>query len=176
MSKGSTLGLSPERLARLFGIALDSDSKKETKNSTHTASELINAHLAGTLPFDSTVIDELPAIIGRLRKELVPNAGRTLGEVLLDQKSDLDTIKKVRIYAKKMASRKNNKAKHAMSIAIYFAAIANALLFHDVKITTHSYQSLKESFDNLNAKSWMPVKLVKLFTEAGKVCQNKLST
>lgn len=173
MSKDSTLGLSPAKLARLLGITLDSKSDKERENPAPNISQLIQTHLAGTLPFDSTVIDELPAIIGRLHKDLMPHAGRTLGDVLTDPKSDLDTIKKVRRYAKRIAARKSSKAKHAVAIAIYFAAIANALTFHNVKITTHSYESLNASFDNLADKQWMPTELVRLFTKACKVCRKK---
>ena len=173
MRKDSTLGLSPAKLARLLGITLDSGSGEVGENSTQNTSELIQAHLAGTLPFDTTVIEELPAIIGRLRNDLIAHAGKTLGGVLTDPESDLDTIKKVRQHAKKMASRRNSKAKHAVAIAIYFAAIANALIFHETKITTHSYESLKASFGDLAVKQWMPDELVRLFTKASKRCRKK---
>jgi hypothetical protein len=173
MDRDSTLGLNPERLARLLGITLDSESDEERENPIHSTSELIRAHLAGRLPFDTTVIDDLPAIIGRLHKDLAPHAGRTLGDVLTDPKSDLDTIRKVRRYGKRMASRKSSEAKHAMAIAIYFAAIASALIFHDVKITTYSYRSLKASFGNLADKPWMPTVLIGLFTKGREVCRSK---
>ena len=173
MSKNSTLGLSPDRLARLLGITLTSEHYDEDENIDHSASRLMQAHLAGTLPLDTKVIDELPAIIGRLRKDLIPYAEKTLGEVLTNPKSDLDIIKRVRRYAKRMAARKNTKAKHAVAIAIYFTAIANALIYHNVKITTHSYQSLKSSFDNLANKSWMPIELTRLLVKASKICRRK---
>ena len=173
MRKDSTLGLSPERLARLLGITLHSVGGEAKEDSVQYISELLQAHLAGTLPFDAAVIDELPAIIGRLRNELIAHAGETLGEVLTSPESDLDTLKKVRQYAKRMASRKSPKAKHAVAVAIYFAAIANALIFHNTKITTHSYRSLKVSFDNLAKRPWMPAGLVKLFTKVHKICRKK---
>ena len=171
MRKDSTLGLSPGKLARLLGITLDSESGDERKDFVRSASDLIQAHLAGTLPFETAVTDELPAIIGRLRDDLIAHGGKTLGDVLTDPKSDLDTIRSIRRYAKRMASRKSSKARHAVAIAIYFAAIANALTFHDVKITTHSYGSLRASFGNLAKKPWMPAELVRLFTKACKLCR-----
>jgi hypothetical protein len=173
MRKDSTLGLSPAKLARLLGITLDSGTGKGRRNSIQTTSELIRAHLAGTLPFDTTVIEELPAIIGRLRHDLIAQGGKTLGEVLADPQSDLDAIKKIRQHAKRMASRRNSEAKHAVAIAIYFAAIANALIFHKTKITTHSYGSLGASFGNLAKKPWMPTELVSLFTKACRQCRKK---
>ncbi len=173
MRKDSTLGLSPAKLARLLGITLGSGSGEKRRNSAQTTSELIQAHLAGTLPLDTTVIEELPAIIGRLRDDLIAHGGKTLGDVLTDPKSDLDTIKKVRQHAKRMAYRKNSGAKHAVAIAIYFAAIANALVFHSTKITTHSYRSLRVSFGDLAKRPWMPAELVKLLAKAHKMCRKK---
>ena len=172
MSKDTTLGISPQKLARLLDITLDSESNEKTTNSVNSASQLIQAHLSGTLPFDDTLIDELPAIIGLLRKKFMPHEGRSIGNMLMDAKSDLEAIKEIRRYAKRLTSRKYSEARHAVAIAIYFAAIASALIFHNVKITTHSYESLKTSFENLAEKSWMPTDLVGLFRKAHRACQD----
>jgi hypothetical protein len=172
MNKESTSGLNPGKLARLFGITLRSEGSKDGENSIENMAELIQAHLAGALPLDTAVIDELPILIGRLQRDLSHHAGRTLGDVLTDSESDLEIIKKVRRYAKRMAARKSPSTRHAVAITIYFAAIANALAFHQVKITTHSYESLETSFDNLVNKPWMPAKLIRVFTKARKACQH----
>ena len=173
MIKDSTLGLNPESLARLLGIALYSDSGEGKDDSAHTTAQLLKARLAGTLPLDTTVVEELPAILGQLRKDLMPLGGRTLGEVVTYPKSDLGAIKKIRRYAKKMASRKRSEADRAVAVAIYYAAIASALVFHDVKITTHSYESLEASFDKLLNKPWMVAELTRLFARALKLCRKK---
>ena len=104
MHKDSTLGLSPAKLARLLGITLDCGSGEGRRNTAQNTSELIQAHLAGTLPFDTTVIEELPAIIGRLRNDLISRGGKTLGNVLTDPKSDLDTIKKIRMNSQEQSN------------------------------------------------------------------------
>jgi len=173
MRKDSTLGLNPESLARLLGIALYSDPDEGKDKSTDTTAQLLKARLAGTLPLDTTVVEELPAILGQLRKDLMPLGGRTLGEALIDPKSDLGVIKKIRRYAKKMASRKRSEADRAVAVAIYYAAIANALVFHDVKVTTHSYESLEASFAKLINKPWISAELNILFVRALKLCQKK---
>lgn len=173
MNKDSTSGLSPERLARLLGIALDSDSEGGRDISAQTTAELLNARLDGMLPLDTTVVEELPAILGRLRKDLVPYGGKTLGTVLTDPKSNLAAIKKIREYAKKMASRKTSGAERAVAVAIYYAAIACALLFHNAKITTHPYELLEASFNKLIGKPWMSPELAQLFAKASKLCRKK---
>jgi len=174
MNKESTSGLSPVKLARLFGITLHSEGSKDRENSIENMAELIQAHLAGALPLDTAIIDELPVLIGRLQRDLSHHAGRTLGDVLTDSESDLEIIKKVRRYAKRMAARKSPSDRHAVAITIYFAAIANALVFHQVKITTHSYESLETSFGNLVNKPWMPARLVRVFAKARKVCRRNV--
>ena len=173
MNKDSTSGLSPEKLARLLGIALDFDSEEGNDVSPKTTAELLNARLEGMLPLDTTVVEELPAILGRLHKDLMPHGEKTLGEALIDSQSNLGTIKKIRRYAKKMASRKGTGTERAVAVAIYYAAIANALLFHNVKITTHSYELLKASFNKLIGKPWMSAELARLFAEACKLCRKR---
>lgn len=173
MRKNSTLGLNPESLARLLGIALYLNSDEGKDNSTHTTAQLLKARLAGTLPLDTTVVEELPAILGQLRKDLMPLGGKTLGEVVTDSKSDIGAIKKIRQYAKKMASRKRSETDRAVAVAIYYAAIASALVFHDMKVTTYSYESLEASFAKLINKPWISAELNILFVRALKLCQKK---
>lgn len=175
MANTSTLGFSPERLARLLGITFDLAGGEARKNEADTIAQLLEMRLSGSLPLDTRVIDELPVIIGKLRDSLLPHGGKSLGDVLNDPESDLDMIKKVRRYAKKMASQKKTDVEHAVDVAVYFAAIANALVFHDVKITTHSYQSLETSLEKLIDKPWMSSDLTRLFAKARKVCKDRRS-
>ncbi|KPL20813.1 MAG: hypothetical protein AMJ75_11170 [Phycisphaerae bacterium SM1_79] len=72
-----------------------------------------------------------------------------------------------------MASWKRSEPEHAVAVAIYYAAIASALVFHDVKVTTHSYESLEASFTRLINKPWMSAELNSLFIRALKLCRKK---
>ena len=92
MKKDTTLGLGPEKVARLLGISFDSDLDVEKGTPTEVAAQLLDAHLAGTLPLDTSVIDELPVLFGKLGGETIPS----LGEVLTDANTPLDTIRKIR--------------------------------------------------------------------------------
>jgi len=170
MDKDTTFGIKPEGLAGLLGIAMAGKSKAETDR---VAGELLRARLAGTLPLDTAVVDALPAIIGRLNKELVPLSGRPLGEVLADPNTDPKTIKMIKDFGKKLASRKDSDADHAAGVVIYYAAIASALLFRDEKITQHSFASLACSFDLLLNKPWMPTELSRHFSKARKLCKKE---
>ena len=168
----TTFGLEPERLARLLGLGMEGDSSVETDPDT-SKEELLRLRLAGTLPLETAVIDAIPAIAGRLCEELLPLRGKALGEALLDETTELRVLKKVKDYGKKLAARQDSDVEHAVSVTIYFAAIAGALLFHDHKITNYSYPALGEAFGTLIDKPWMAPELARHFSKARKLCKKR---
>ncbi len=173
MNKDSTtFGQSPERLARLLGLGMETSSDGETDPETSKA-ELLRLRLVGTLPLETVVIDAIPAIAGRLCEALLPLRGKALGEAILDQTTELDMLKKVKDYSKKLASRDDSEAEHTVSVTIYFAAIASALLFHDCRITSYTYPSLAEAFGSLIDKPWLTPELARHFAKARKLCEKK---
>ena len=165
---------SPEKLARFFAIGRDEPREEDQPADDTTTAELLRDRLAGTLPLDANIVDLLPVILGRLSRELLPLGGRRLGEALIDPSLDLGVIDQIKGHAKKLASREGSEVDHAVATAIYYAAIAGALVFHGQKITTHSLAELDRSFAVLILKSWMTPELVRLFSEARRTCQAKL--
>ncbi len=172
MDEESTYGLSPERLARLLGIGEEGPAKDRAEGE-QAAGRLLRARLEGTLPLESKVVDALPAVLGHLCRELLPLKGRPLGDVLLDPTVEIEAIKELKDYGKKLARRSRSEAEKASAVAIYYAAIASALLFHDEKISGHSYKSLKGSFSMLIGKEWMVPELARHFSKAHKACGNR---
>jgi hypothetical protein len=83
-------------------------------------------------------------------------------------------VKGLRRNAKEKAARTDDEAEHAAMTTIYFAAIANWLVFHGRRITSYSYESLEPSFGELRGKPWMPTELAGLFERAQQACRNKL--
>ena len=170
--KPSTYQADPDRLAQLLGVAVDGDGVREVGLDKSKAT-LLRARLEGTLPLDPAVVDDLPAILGRLRDQLLPLGGKPLGDVLLDRETGLDTLGAIKDFGKKLAACKECEDEHAVSIAIYFAAIASALLFHDKRTTRYTYPGLKEAFDTLREKRWMAPALARHFSKASRICKKK---
>lgn len=56
---------------------------------------------------------------------------------------------------------------------IYYAAIVSALVFHEQKITRHSYEKLQEALTDLDEKQWIPSDLKDLFKKAKAACQER---
>jgi len=168
MDKDMTSDLSPDQLADLLGITFDAPSSESNDAVTDNNAQLIEAQLVGTLALDTTVLDNLPTVIGQLDKDVFGGGGETLGKVLTDPGSDMETIKKIKRYAKSISSQKNSEGERTVAVVIYYAAIANALLFHKVKITAHSDETLKTQFQKFSGRPWMSKELARLFTNAGK--------
>lgn len=160
------------RLARLLGIAVGADGGRED-GLIKGKEALLRARLEGTLPLAAAVVDALPVVIGRLREELLPLGGKPLGEVLLDPETGLDTLGAIKDFGKKLAVSQEAEDEHAVSIAIYFAAIASALLFHDQRITRYTYPGLKEAFDTLTEERWMTPRLARHFSKASRACRKE---
>ncbi len=170
MENESTFGITPKGLASLLGIGISGEQKPDVDQ---LAGELLKAQWAGTLPLDTAVVNALPAITRRFERERVPLSGRALGEVMLDSATDLTIIKRIKDYGKKLAGRKDSEADHAVGIAIYYAAIASAMVFHEEKITQHSFRSLANAFDTLRKKPWVPSELSRHFLRARRYCIKK---
>ena len=121
--------------------------------------------------------DEKQPVWSRLLRPLVrkhgPDPRPTVEGLLLDPRTTVGTVRAIRDDAKERAAADDSGPDHIVMTTIYFAATASALVFHGVKTTTYSYESLANSFERLTRKAWMPADLVDLFRRAIEVCQRK---
>lgn len=167
MDEGTTtFGLSPKHMARLLGMGVEREEHC-SQASAEMKAEVLRARFAGPLPFEATVIEMLPMSMGTLCQELLPQGGRSLKEVLLDEKTDLRVISKVKEYGRELAGRA--EPERSVGIALYYAAIASALLFHDTKLTNHPYGYLRDSFGAMDTE-WMPEDLAEHIEKAQRIC------
>ena len=162
MSDISAISADPERLARLLSLGIESP----------TESELLEERLGSPLPLHTDRAGPLAPVIRRCCHTLAAVADKPLGQLLLDRNTDITVIEAIKAYAKAQAGRREPKPEHAVAITVYFAAIANALLFHDKKLTAHSYPSLARSFTMLIDKEWMLASLRELLVRAREICKN----
>jgi hypothetical protein len=172
MDDGAMRNLHPRRLAQLLRITFDSDNVREM-DSDEATSELLQGCLDGT--WQGGAYGRGNGWARAMRQfvgSLDPRAERLrLGDVLTDPKSDLAAMREIRRRAKKEVGEAAHEAEHSVAVTVYFAAIANALVYHGVKITTYSYEALEQSFAKLLEKRWMPPRLGRLFQEAIEACR-----
>ena len=170
----TVFGAPPGRLAKLLHVGVDTQQDHQIPPD-ELKEDLLKARLAGAM-LDQNTVDDLQAVWGRLRTQLLPMAGRPLGEALLDETTRLDDIRGIKRYGKDLAERNGSGAEHAVAIAIYYAAIASALLFHGLKITSHSYADLADAMATLVDKRWIPAELARHFAKARKLCNERAAT
>jgi len=169
--QSTAFGPSSENLARLLGMAAEEQAEPASDQLT---AALLQTRLAGPLPLDPKGADALHIIFSRLRRDLLPQGGRPLGEVLLDKATDVGTFEALKTYGKRLAGRGECEAERAVGITIYHAAIAGALLFHDRRITSKSYGTLADGFRCLADKPWMTSELARHFSKARRLCLKKM--
>lgn len=162
MDNETTSGWGPKKMARLLAFGAPAGPAEDSRHPDEVTGELLRDRLAGPLTLDKRVVDSLPVILGQ-----------PLGEVLLDPETEVGVLDKIKDYGKGLPLGRKEGPEHAAAIAIYYASIASALVFHDRKITGHSYDGLEKSFAVLIEKQWLPPDFARLFSKARKLCDDK---
>jgi len=165
----TTYGQTPERLARLLAIGVRDSNCKGNPGAGRTPAQVLRDMLSSDLPLDPAMPDSLPAVLNWPSDKVLAAASQTMNDLLLGSRTDLAVIKTLKDYSKELVRRGESEAKQAAATAIYYAAIASALVFHQHKITQHSSKRLDEAYTELERKPWIPSELKDLFKRARAV-------
>ena len=169
----SAFSLPPDELVRLWDIGSDLGEGEDTADENQKKAELLHDWLASPLPVGSDVLKLLPAVLSRLCQELVPFTGQSLGSLLAEPSTDIDILKQIKDVSKAMVHTSKTQVVSEAATAVYYAAIATALVFNAQRITSFSYQSLQDSFAALSESEWADPDLARLFGRAREVCLQK---
>ena len=173
MKEETTYGMNPERIARLLAIGLETADAEDDLSDSRTTAEVLREMLESKLPLDPTIPDSLPAVLDRPCDDLLPPPSQTLQDLLLDSQTGLTVVKALKDYSKELTRRRREEATRAAATVIYYASIANALVFHDKRITQHSYGKLQKAYEDLEQKKWIPSDLKRLLKKAKAACQQR---
>ena len=168
--KVSTSGLGAEKLQHLLRLCNEYNGTEEPLDPHQKKSELLQDLLAesleaevppGYFPEPLTKLCKISGIIYR-------DSIRTL---LTSPHSDIDALKKIKEYFKCLSQRSESEIEHDVSNTIYYASIASALVFHDIKITTFSFENLRTFFARLAQEEWISKDIQQLYIKAQKSCE-----
>ena len=98
--------------------------------------------------------------------------GPSLGQLLTDPKIEVPVLRRIKEYAKVRGRRAGSEAEKDAFLAVYFAAIASALTFHNERITGHSDEDLIRFFDFFARSLWMPTDIAGLLADAARHRRN----
>jgi len=173
MDNEFTYGLRPEQLTRLLAIGIMEPNTGDGAYDDKAVANLLGERFAGELSKDLFLVDFLSVSMARPSAEIRSLATKSLGEVLLAPESDVNLLKAIKNYNKKVCYSIASRVEKTAANTIYYAAIASSLVYHDKKITRHSYKVLERSCAALTRKKWMLPELVKLFSDARNICRDK---
>ena len=148
-----------------------------TSNLRLTAEEqdsakLLRDRLRSPIPMEQFAVESLQEALAQVRQDVLPLAGVPVSELLLSPSSDLTSLVTLKNCAKKLAACLSRpSAEYDTMLAIYFAAIASALVFHRQKISLHPDETLARAFGTLKDWPWMAWELAELFTKATAVLE-----
>jgi hypothetical protein len=165
------LELNIEQSTHLLRLGLDQYGTK--KAAEKSRADLLLDVLASKLPVDPALLEALPAVLSSLSEELQSVSGLPLRKLLQDSKTRTTSIRKIKDFAKDLGTTASDEIERDVALAVYFAAIASALVYHNVKISQYSYAELQQSFDTLSRHDWITPRLTKCFKRACKYCRDK---
>ena len=164
------LALNDGQKTRLLNLALEGDSPAGAPNKDEQKGDLLRNILRCALPLEapasSTAVSSGPSY-GGLRTV----AGPPLGELLLNRTADVVVLKCIKEYAKALGKNAKSGIERDVFLAVYFAAIAAALVFHAERITEHFEGNLAQFLRSFANAAWIPTDLVDLFRKAISSCQ-----
>jgi hypothetical protein len=169
----TTYGLNREKVVRILQIGSEKEELEHEPIIQEDTAELLRDQLAQpflsdyTINFCTSGLSKIPCHPAAL----IPL--ETIGDLLCDHKTTTSVLKRLKKFGRNLFSKGKVASQRDVGLAIYYSAIANALIFHDVRITRLSYIDLQRSFVDLADKEWMSPQLQSLFRRAHEYCKAK---
>ena len=165
------IDLNHDQKSRLLSLGLGPRPADSVISDNEKKMDMLYDVLTRTLPVDTSVVDSLPLVVRGLSSKLESLAGRSIGDLLQDLKTDLATINKIKQYAKELGTSADSENRSDVFLAVYYATIASALLFKHKKITQHSYTDLEQFFSSFVKENWVLDEIKDLLHKAKMHCR-----
>ncbi len=165
--------LTPKQNKRLLHMAVSSHVSEAGNDPVEDKANTLFDILVSPLPVDKLVLDSLPAVVRGLCRKLRSVAGQAIGDLLQNPQTDIATLTAIKDYTKQSGTCSRSDAEGDAFLAIYYGSIASALVFHNEKISQHSYKDLEQFFKAFAEKTWVPDELTGLFGKAADYCHSK---
>ena len=173
--ESSTFGLNRDKLSKLWQMGKDIPQEQGDLDEEQRKAELLQAQLTESLPLDAGMQHLLPNILTAVCRKFKPFIGCSIKDLLLDRQTDLLVIKTIKDLQKKRAESACSELQQDVATVVYYAAIASALVYHDVKISKFSYKVLDSTFTELSQNNWLIPDLKILFSSARELCSKHIN-
>ncbi len=161
------LDLTDRQKTRLLNLGLEPDRPAASFDADEQRGDLLCDILRQPLPAELPErAASFPDRAAKPCSTFLAMAGRTLRELLLDPKTDVFVLHRIKEYAKMLGTKAESQVEKDVFLAIYFAAIAAARAFHAVRITRHSDAELPQFLAYYSSAEWVPSSLQEVFQGA----------
>jgi hypothetical protein len=154
--RDSSMGLSAGSLAELIRFLTSEAPCEQAPALAARAAVMLRELLRGPLPPSAAWVGHEAA---------------SVLDALTDEHADLETLKGLKDWAKELAKDTRTEPGHTVATAVYFCAIASALLYHGRVVTKYRPGELAKSFLRLGDALWLPEALRASLREACRRCQ-----
>jgi len=158
--------LTDEQKTRLLGLALEPQTSA-SGNTDEAKGDLLCDILRCPLPATDHPSDITRGVATGFGSALGPS----LGQLLTDPKTEVTVLSRIKEYAKSLGSHATGELEKDVLLAVYFAAIAAAIVFHGQRITEHLQMNLAQFLHSYANAAWTPSGLVDLFKKASLLCE-----
>lgn len=165
MDKSPTHGKRPRQLAKLLAIGGDASLNADAPAEGLTAGDVLRERLKEAFFHSGNTTGSGPA--GSTGRCFAPRPC----DLLVDRESDPAVLQALKNHAKMLARVATAESERDAATVLYYAAIANALVYHQQKITGHPYRTLADGFAKLAQEPWIPTVLRDLLSRARDLCR-----
>lgn len=168
--KRTVFGTDPESIHQFLDDCLTTPPSEEEPDETARCAQLLQEQLAEKCPVSGGPVRSGSWLLDRIQEKVLLDLSRPVKEVLLDERTGLDTLEDIKARYRKWSEKASDKRMQRVYTVIYFAALARALVSHNRRITRHSHAYLVHSFEALGVEPWMDSALRELFRKAQQAC------
>jgi hypothetical protein len=158
-----SLDLTDQQKTRLLHLALGPHDPPEPANKDEERGDLLHDVLRCSLPLRAGPREGSHLAATGSCQGLRSVVGPPIGELLQDPKTSVAALREIKQYAKARGSQAASEREKDVFLAVYFAALAAALVFHRERITEHLGRELAQFLGTFAQAAWMPTDLKELF-------------
>jgi hypothetical protein len=167
--KSSTFGLSLDKIGELLGIGSDSGGKPGADESK---TDLLLDRLAQPLLPDTAMSRFVPDMPEYLVSVISSNESIHVSDLLFNKEVNIALLRRLKNDNGRMSQQADTRVRKDVAVALYYAAIASALVFHHLKISDFRLEDLDKAFQKLQKKEWISQDLRDLYGKAASICRN----
>jgi len=162
--KSSTFGLSPKTITRLLRIGVRPGSGKRHNRADDQKAAFLQRWIDNALPADAVPTRASQEVTeGEQEQKLFDTWIQWPIKKLLAVKTHPDMMTAMKDYAKARVASSRNEVDREVATVLYYAAIANAYVYHRQMITRHAAGHVGRALSMLKDKEWINPMIRDLF-------------